>query len=563
MVRPLHRAADARARPAERDRPGHRVAQGDGGQRAAQLRAADRGRRSALAVVLRRRSASASGRWRSRCSRRRRSSSAASGRSSWRGVGARRAMTGEGPRGALRLARARATAGATAATSCTSGWRCCSSASPRRRRSRTRATSACARADRREVGDYDVRYVRADVAHLTQRAGAWRGSRSASVVEVRRDGKLVTHLRPERGYYPSRGARARPGRPLLRGRGDERGRPEGRPARDVWAAMTPDIGELRADHRRRATRSSRAPRASSAGATRRALLGQALAGSSTATASGRRRRPSASSPRRSWPGSGSARSSSSSAGSSRCGRRARRRRAARRSRRGYARDRGARRDLGRRVSRAVDVAGSADRHRRCSRVVVLVVSAPLRRGAAVAARSASAPTRLAELEARKEAKYREIRDAELDYRTGKLVRGRLPRARPPAARRGDGDPARARPRRAPVTGRAVERGTLDGMENILSIVQVVSAVVVIFLVLMHSGQGRGPVGRVRRRHRRGPARRRLARRAQPEPLDRRLRDRVRREHDRPAEAVLLMGRSAVVDAGDAEAVARSAGHTTP
>ena len=28
--------------------------------------------------------------------------------------------------------------------------------------------------------------------------------------------------------------------------------------------------------------------------------------------------------------------------------------------------------------------------------------------------------RMAELEARKEAKYREIRDAELDYRTGKL-----------------------------------------------------------------------------------------------------------------------------------------------
>ena len=30
--------------------------------------------------------------------------------------------------------------------------------------------------------------------------------------------------------------------------------------------------------------------------------------------------------------------------------------------------------------------------------------------------------RVAELEARKEAKYREIRDAELDYRTGKLSR---------------------------------------------------------------------------------------------------------------------------------------------
>jgi hypothetical protein len=33
---------------------------------------------------------------------------------------------------------------------------------------------------------------------------------------------------------------------------------------------------------------------------------------------------------------------------------------------------------------------------------------------------ASGGERLAELEARKEAKYREIRDAELDYRTGKL-----------------------------------------------------------------------------------------------------------------------------------------------
>lgn len=33
---------------------------------------------------------------------------------------------------------------------------------------------------------------------------------------------------------------------------------------------------------------------------------------------------------------------------------------------------------------------------------------------------AATDERLAELEARKEAKYREIRDAELDYRTGKL-----------------------------------------------------------------------------------------------------------------------------------------------
>jgi hypothetical protein len=52
-------------------------------------------------------------------------------------------------------------------------------------------------------------------------------------------------------------------------------------------------------------------------------------------------------------------------------------------------------------------------------VVVGVVAAPLRgRGSA----EPEAPERgeLADLEAAKEAKYREIRDAELDHRTGKL-----------------------------------------------------------------------------------------------------------------------------------------------
>ena len=51
-------------------------------------------------------------------------------------------------------------------------------------------------------------------------------------------------------------------------------------------------------------------------------------------------------------------------------------------------------------------------------VVVWVVSAPLRGGAQAAQeRDAS---RIADLEAAKEAKYREIREAELDFRTGKL-----------------------------------------------------------------------------------------------------------------------------------------------
>jgi hypothetical protein len=51
--------------------------------------------------------------------------------------------------------------------------------------------------------------------------------------------------------------------------------------------------------------------------------------------------------------------------------------------------------------------------------VVLVISAPLRPGRA-REEDLALEARRAELEAAKEAKYREIRDAELDYRTGKL-----------------------------------------------------------------------------------------------------------------------------------------------
>jgi hypothetical protein len=52
-------------------------------------------------------------------------------------------------------------------------------------------------------------------------------------------------------------------------------------------------------------------------------------------------------------------------------------------------------------------------------VAVFVISAPLR-ARRQPARTEAAATRLAELEAARDAKYREIRDAELDLRTGKL-----------------------------------------------------------------------------------------------------------------------------------------------
>ena len=56
--------------------------------------------------------------------------------------------------------------------------------------------------------------------------------------------------------------------------------------------------------------------------------------------------------------------------------------------------------------------------------VVLLVAAPLRRGAggdpAAESHRDDLQMRIANLEAAQEAKYRELRDAELDHRTGKL-----------------------------------------------------------------------------------------------------------------------------------------------
>ena len=51
-------------------------------------------------------------------------------------------------------------------------------------------------------------------------------------------------------------------------------------------------------------------------------------------------------------------------------------------------------------------------------VVVIVVGQPLRGGGARA--ETDAEFRVAELEARRDAKYREIRDCDLDFRTGKM-----------------------------------------------------------------------------------------------------------------------------------------------
>ena len=113
--------------------------------------------------------------------------------------------------------------------------------------------------------------------------------------------------------------------------------------------------------------------------------------------------------------------------------------------------------------------------------LVVFVSAPLRRPARSGDRARG--DRVAELEAAREAKYRELRDADLDHRTGKLSRRRLRRGRRQPAGRGDRDHAQHRPR--------YDR---RAMTTILGVVQVFICVLLVFLILMHSGKDSGLSG---------------------------------------------------------------------
>ena len=109
--------------------------------------------------------------------------------------------------------------------------RCCSSAWRPRRRSRTPTTSRSASGRRAKVGGYEITYVKptADLRGGQQRPAREDRPRRRRC-GCRRDGKTVGTLHTEQLVLPHRGPDARPGLALLRGRGDERGRPARRPA---------------------------------------------------------------------------------------------------------------------------------------------------------------------------------------------------------------------------------------------------------------------------------------------------------------------------------------------
>ena len=76
------------------------------------------------------------------------------------------------------------------------------------------------------------------------------------------------------------------------------------------------------------------------------------------------------------------------------------------------------------------------------------------------------------------------------------------------------------------------------MTTIMSVICVGLSVALIFLVLMHSGKDAGLSGAFGVGTGSGLARRRLARRAQPEPLDGRDRDRLDPRHHLARQATL-------------------------
>ena len=95
---------------------------------------------------------------------------------------------------------------------------------------RRRARRAdCRRARRRGVGGYEIAYVRPTAEIVAASNGRLERIDFGAVLRVRRDGATTT-LSTERSFFPSRRPDAGAGIALLRGRGHERGRPEGGPA---------------------------------------------------------------------------------------------------------------------------------------------------------------------------------------------------------------------------------------------------------------------------------------------------------------------------------------------
>ena len=95
-----------------------------------------------------------------------------------------------------------------------------------------------------KAGGYDVTYVRATqaVSHDTRATGAIMTL--GAVLDVRRDGRHVATLRPQRGYFPDPDASLGSVGRLIAGEPTSEVALRAGLRRDLWAAITPDIGFL-------------------------------------------------------------------------------------------------------------------------------------------------------------------------------------------------------------------------------------------------------------------------------------------------------------------------------
>jgi cytochrome c-type biogenesis protein CcmF len=166
------------------------------------------------------------------------------GQEFWRGVGVRRAMTGEGPLRALRslVARNRRRYGGylvhVGMALLFVGVAASTAFNDARDVSLTPGQAM-------RVGDYDFTYAKATSRVSTTSAGELEKISFGAVVDVRRDGEKIVTLRPERSYFPSQDIEGLgPVGRFFEGEATSEIGLKAGVRRDLWAAMTPDIRKL-------------------------------------------------------------------------------------------------------------------------------------------------------------------------------------------------------------------------------------------------------------------------------------------------------------------------------
>ncbi|MEA2387090.1 MAG: cytochrome c-type biosis protein CcmF, partial [Thermoleophilaceae bacterium] len=166
------------------------------------------------------------------------------GQELWRGVGARRAMASESPPRALvsLVQRNRRRYGGYIVHVGMAVLFVGVAASSAFERARDIQLSPGQRAS---VGGYDITYVR-PTARISQRDGSLEKISFGAVLDVRRDGRKVVTLRPEKGYYPSQDqAGLGPVGRFFEGEATSEVGMKAGLTRDLWTAVSPDVGKMR------------------------------------------------------------------------------------------------------------------------------------------------------------------------------------------------------------------------------------------------------------------------------------------------------------------------------